>query len=91
VPTPRGHLRTDVADERARRRLAFGSHLRSLREQHGLTQEQLALRSGLDRPFLVQVEGGRRSILVERLDDLAFGLGVEVRELVSYANPRNAG
>jgi transcriptional regulator with XRE-family HTH domain len=46
-----------------------------LRQNAGLTQEQLALAAGLDRPFLVQIEGGKRSLLVERLDDLASALG----------------
>ena len=47
----------------------------------GLTQEQLALAAGLDRPFLVQIEGGKRSLLVERLDDLADALGIDKQEL----------
>lgn len=46
-----------------------------------MTQEQVALASGIDRPFLVQVENGRRSVLVERLEDLASALGVPVADL----------
>lgn len=67
--------------ERAKRRAEFGSVLKQLRREAGLTQEQLALAAGLDRPFLVQVEGGKRSLLVERLPDLATALGVRVSDL----------
>jgi transcriptional regulator with XRE-family HTH domain len=85
VPTPRSYLTPDEADERARRRAAFGAAIRALRHQAGLTQEQVALAAGLDRPFLVQIEGGKRSILVERLPDLAEALGVDVAELFAPA------
>lgn len=81
VPTPRPYLTPEQAAERARRRAAFGASVRRLRLAAGLTQEQLALAAGIDRPFLVQIEGGRRSLLVERLDDLATALGVATRDL----------
>lgn len=46
-----------------------------------MTQEQVAHAAGLDRPFLVQVEGGKRSLLVERIDDIAVALGVTPADL----------
>jgi transcriptional regulator with XRE-family HTH domain len=49
----------------------------------GLTQEALALESGLSRNQLVELEHGRRGGLFERLDDLADALGVPVADLVS--------
>lgn len=55
--------------------------MKRLRQAAGLTREQLALAAGLDRPFLVQIEGGKRSLLVERLDDLAAALWVATAEL----------
>jgi transcriptional regulator with XRE-family HTH domain len=51
-----------------------------------MTQEQVALAAGIDRPFLVQLENGRRSVLVERLDDIAAGLGVSVADLFPTGN-----
>lgn len=63
------------------RRAAFGASVRRHRIAAGMTQEQLALAAGIDRPFLVQIEGGKRSLLVERLDDLAAGLGIAIGQL----------
>lgn len=83
VSVPRRHLTAADLQERARRRANFGARLRSLRQELGLTQEQVALRAGLDRPFLVQLEGGKRSILVERLEDLARAVGTTPAELVA--------
>lgn len=81
MPTPRSYIRPDQAAERAQRRESFGASIRRLRLAAGMTQEQLALAAGLDRPFLVQIEGGKRSLLVERLDDLAAALGVTTPDL----------
>lgn len=47
-----------------------------------MTQEQLALAAGMDRPFLVQVENGRRSLMTDRLEDLADALGVHPHDLL---------
>jgi transcriptional regulator with XRE-family HTH domain len=48
-----------------------------------MTQEALALRSGVTRNVLIEVEQGRRGLLYERLFDLAEALEVPVRELVT--------
>jgi len=65
-----------------RRRRAVGMRIQSLRLDQGLTQEQLALRSGVSRNVLMDVEHGRRGILHERLFDVAKVLGVSVSELL---------
>ena len=46
-----------------------------------MSQESLALESGLSRNMLIQVEWGQRGIMAERLGDIAEGLGVEIAEL----------
>jgi transcriptional regulator with XRE-family HTH domain len=50
--------------------------------ERGLTQEALALESGVSRVVLINVEFGRRSLLFERLYDLAAALDVPVAELM---------
>ena len=50
--------------------------MRRLRLEAGLTQEALALESGLSRNHLIELEHGRRGVLFERLEDLAVVLGV---------------
>lgn len=63
-------------------RSAVGTKIRNERLQQGLTQEQLALSSGVTRNVLIDVEHGRRGLLYERLFDIADALGVSVAELV---------
>lgn len=47
-----------------------------------MTQEALALRSGVTRNVLIDVEHGRRGLLYERLYDIADALEVPVADLL---------
>jgi transcriptional regulator with XRE-family HTH domain len=60
-----------------------GRRIRTLRVDRGLTQEALALGSGVTRNVLIDVESGKRGLLYERLFDLAEVLGVPASELIS--------
>ncbi len=66
-----------------RRRAAVGRRIRELRQKRGLTQEQLALKSGVTRPILNEVENGKRGLLFERLYDIAEALDVPASELMA--------
>jgi transcriptional regulator with XRE-family HTH domain len=63
-------------------RAIVGARIRSLRTAQGLSQESLALESGISRDHLIKVEHGRRSLTFERLYDLAAVLGVEASDLL---------
>lgn len=65
------------------RRQQVGGRIRELRIERGLTQEQLALRSGVTRNILIDVEHGRRSLLFERLFDIAEALDLPASRLVA--------
>lgn len=65
-----------------RRRRQVGTRIQQLRIERGLTQEQLALLSGVSRNVLMDVEHGRRGILHERLFDIAKAVGVSASELL---------
>jgi transcriptional regulator with XRE-family HTH domain len=54
----------------------------TLRIERGITQEELALSADIDRSLLIDVEKGRRSLLIERLYDLAQALGVPITEIL---------
>ena len=60
---------------------SFGARLREVRRRKGLSQEQLALRSELDRSFVGQVERGERNISLTNIYKLARGLGVTPNSL----------
>lgn len=78
----------------------FGEYIKLLRESEGLSQEELAKRSGFaGRAAISALEKGKTNISVERLQDLAIALHttpgklmdilVEVNE-VSLADGLNA-
>jgi transcriptional regulator with XRE-family HTH domain len=46
----------------------------------GLSQEELAERSGLNRPYISGIEQGKRNVSIEVLEKLAVALGLEIRE-----------
>lgn len=62
--------------ERVRQRL------RTIREQKGLTQDQLASAAGLGRVTLNRIENGVQTAKLETLEKLAGGLGVDVATLL---------
>jgi transcriptional regulator with XRE-family HTH domain len=63
-------------------RANVGRRIREYRLRKGLTQEGLALQSGVTRNVLIDVEHGRRGLLYERLFDIADALGIAVGDLV---------
>ena len=69
-------------------RVMVGGRIRALRLEGGMTQETLALRSGVTRNVLIDVEHGKRGILYERLVDIAEALGVSAGELVTELDGR---
>ncbi len=60
----------------------FGRRLRSLRLERGLTQVQLADHLGIDRPFLSDVERGKKSMTLSYLETVAQGFDMSLAELL---------
>lgn len=60
------------------RRLKVGARIRELRLSQDLSQEALALESGLSRNMIIGIEWGRKSVAYERLWDVADVLGVSI-------------
>jgi transcriptional regulator with XRE-family HTH domain len=60
----------------------FGLRLRALREEKGITQEQLAGDSGLDRSYVNTVENGGRNLSLIAIHKLAQALKVAARDLM---------
>lgn len=64
---------------------AFGRALRILRARYGLTQETVALRSGIDRSYLGGVERGERNVTFSTLVRLARAFNLKGSELLKTA------
>jgi transcriptional regulator with XRE-family HTH domain len=60
----------------------MASRLKAIRERRGLTQEQLAEKSGVSRTYLARLETGRQDPTLSTLEKLAKALGVKVRRLL---------
>ena len=53
---------------------AVGMRIRELRNDRGLSQEKLALASGLDRTYIASVENGKRNISIVNLEKIIVAL-----------------
>lgn len=60
---------------------AFGRAIRDLRRERGFSQEELALRCGLDRSYMGGVERGERNVSLTNILRIAGGLEVQTTEL----------
>ena len=60
---------------------AFGRRIRLLRQRAGLSQEQLALKCGLDRTYVGGVERGERNISIVNIERIARALDLSLAEL----------
>lgn len=64
----------------------IGGRVKSLREQKGLSQEQLAALIDVSRPVVTKIEGGKKAINSLELRRIADVLGVSVDELTRPVN-----
>ena len=63
-------------------RKRFGAKLRSLREQHGWSQEEFADRAGMHRTYVSSIERGIRNPTLSVLERLAKALGISIAALL---------
>ena len=63
-------------------RKLVGRNAARLRQAAGLTQEELAERSGFSQQYISKLERGRRNPTIVTLYELAEGLGVTPADLV---------
>jgi transcriptional regulator with XRE-family HTH domain len=83
VPTRPSQNNPERVAQWERSRELVGRNIRELRVECGMTQEALALASGVTRNVLIDVEYGRRGLLYERLFDIAKALDVTAGDLLA--------
>ncbi|MGX7927763.1 helix-turn-helix domain-containing protein [Tsuneonella sp. HG094] len=68
-------------------RKVFGTNVRRLRLEKGLSQEEFGFAAGIDRTYVSGVERGIRNPSLLLADKFANALGVELSELLRQAAP----
>ncbi|MFC4596860.1 helix-turn-helix domain-containing protein [Cohnella hongkongensis] len=64
--------------------LFVGDNIRTLRKERGLSQEQLALKAGMNTSYIGQVERGEKSATIDSLDKIAKALDIELEQLFRF-------
>ena len=64
----------------------FGNRVRELRLARGLSQEELAFRSGVHRTYLGGIEQGKRNPSLRNVAAIAKALGVTLTQLFSFGD-----
>lgn len=82
MPVPDSKSSDEQKESWRRARLLVGAAVRDERVRAGLTQEALAIESGVTRNMLIHVEHGSRGVSFERIYDLAEALGVDAATLL---------
>lgn len=65
--------------------VAFGTAVREIRREVGISQEELAHLSGIDRSYLGAIERGEQNTGLIHISKIALALGVRVAELMERA------
>lgn len=66
----------------------FGERVRELRQAKGLSQEELAFKTGVHRTYLGGIERGERNPSLKNISAIAKALGVTLSELFRFDNRR---
>ncbi len=74
-----------MRDEPANIRQALGRAVKDLRDQHRLTQEELADRAGVHAHYISDIERGKRNVAVVNLTYIADAFGLTASDLLSVA------
>lgn len=60
----------------------FGTNVREVRKNRDISQDQLALRAGIDRSYMGRIERGQVNITLEKVYRLADALDCSIQELM---------
>lgn len=69
-------------DSKGFNRRLFGLRVEEVRKQRRMSQQQLADKTGIGRPQIANIEGGRFSTSIDRLLELAKALNVRPSKLI---------
>lgn len=73
-----------------RQKNIVGENIRKMRLKTGLTQEEIALRSGLSQGYINQLESGKRMFTQKSLEQIAEALNISITDFFQE-NEKPAG
>ena len=76
--------------DREKIKVGFGELVRQKRQALGISQEELAFRSGLHRTYVGSVERGERNLSIENVFILAKALECHPRDLIPNLAQKNS-
>ena len=62
--------------------IKFGDSVREERLKLGLSQEELAYRTGVHRTYIGMIERAEKNITLENIEKIANALNIEIKELL---------
>ena len=65
-------------------KIVFGKRVKELRNNLGISQEELADLAGLDRTYITSVERGKRNISIVNIEKLATALKVTLKDFFDF-------
>lgn len=65
-------------------KLLVGKRVKELRNDLGISQEELADLASLDRTYITSVECGKRNISIVNIEKLAIALHVSLKEFFNF-------
>lgn len=65
-------------------KLLVGKRVKELRNNLGISQEELADLAGLDRTYITSVECGKRNISIVNIEKLANALNITLSEFFKF-------
>ena len=64
--------------------IKFGARIKQLRQEKGLTQEQIAQKCGLHKNYIGMIERGERNPSLINIEVIAKGLELTIAKLMKY-------
>lgn len=65
-------------------KLLVGKRVKELRNNLGISQEELADLAGLDRTYITSVECGKRNISIVNIEKLAKALNITIKDFFNF-------
>lgn len=67
-------------------KVTLGKRIKFLRNQMGISQEELADKAEIDRTYITSVECGKRNISIVNIEKISKALGVSLSKLFDFDN-----